>query len=213
MTANVAKSFSEMSGPELVIAFNEMVNSQLGKELGAKAVQRFADRESGLKRIEALASSIRARVGGLKRVEDEEPQQAPPKVKTTTPSEPAVAPQNDEDEMATKAKAAKTAVKRSAVQAAAPAPRTKAGQALAAFGARESSNRERLLTRLTESINKQVPLVELIKATYGNQKEENKGPLGMVLKGVQIMIDKGKLPYKLIKEKADGEISYGLHEK
>jgi hypothetical protein len=58
--------YSTMSGPELVRAFNTMANSDTGKELGTKPVNRFADTEVGRKRCEFLESSIRARVSGLK---------------------------------------------------------------------------------------------------------------------------------------------------
>lgn len=65
-------NFSVMSGPELVAMFNKMAESATGKELGIRTVTRFADTQSGIKRCEMLASSIKARKSGLAQKGDED---------------------------------------------------------------------------------------------------------------------------------------------
>ena len=64
--------FATMTGPQLVTIWNEMVLTAI--DLGSdkyKTVQRFATAEAGVKRCEALHSSIVAMRAGLARVEDE----------------------------------------------------------------------------------------------------------------------------------------------
>lgn len=204
------KSFEEMSRPELIVAFNTMVNSTLGQELGAKPVQRFADTKVGIKRCEMLASSIKARASGLKREED------PPVATKAHSASEASTPKSEEKAMGASA-AKKTATKTTrAAKAkdAGPLPKGPAG-VVAQFGARAGTNREKLLTKLAENIGKMVSFSDLITATYGRtNKEDNKGATAMVLKGVDIMIKAGKLPFELRKEKGEnGHISYGLFKK
>lgn len=65
ITTNLRGTLNELDGPALVKTFNDLASSKTGKELKAKPVQRFADRDTGIKRIEALRSSIKAREEGL----------------------------------------------------------------------------------------------------------------------------------------------------
>ena len=200
------KSFTEMSGPELVVAFNEMANSKVGQELGAKPVQRFADTKVALKRVEMLASSIKARAAGLKRHESEEPSAPQPERQ-----------ESEESTMSAAKKKASAKTAKTAKAKAAPAPKlTGAAGIVQSFGPRAGSFREKLLVKLVDNLGSQVRLNDLITSTYGREaaKEDMKGALGMVLKGVNIMILAGKLPYCLEKEKDDkGHISYGLYKK
>lgn len=205
-----AKTFTEMSGSELVVAFNEMANSTLGKELGAKPVSRFADTKVGLKRVEMLASSIKARASGLKRQEDQGTETAT-ETKTAKTTE---TPSFSEEEKEMGATAKKTTTKARKPAATGPLPKGPAG-IVAQFGARAGTNRETLLLKLAENLGKFVSLNDLITATYGrSNKEDNKGATMMVLKGVGIMITAGRLPFKLEKKKDDdGHISFGLFKK
>jgi hypothetical protein len=72
ITTNLRGTLNELDGPALVKTFNDLASSETGKELKAKPVQRFADRETGIKRIEALRSSIKAREEGLSTTNDDE---------------------------------------------------------------------------------------------------------------------------------------------
>ena len=83
------------------------------------------------------------------------------------------------------------------------------------FDCRSGTNREKLVEALASSKGKQVPRSDLLKSVYGNQKEENIGPLGMVLKGMAVMIKEGRLPYKIerTKDAETKEVSFGLHAK
>ena len=80
------------------------------------------------------------------------------------------------------------------------------------FDCRAGTNREKLVEALGAAKGKQVLRKDLLKAVYGNQKEENVAKLGMVMKGVEAMIKDGKLKYTVERQKdADTkEVSLGL---
>ncbi len=60
-----ATDFNTLSGPLLVSAYNLMVGEAEAVGLaGYRSVTRFADRESAVRRCEALKSSLKARVSG-----------------------------------------------------------------------------------------------------------------------------------------------------
>lgn len=81
------------------------------------------------------------------------------------------------------------------------------------FGLREGSNRERLVDALLAAKGKPVPISGLLKAVYGNTKEEGKGPLNMVLKGMQDMIAKNKIKMEIIRAKDDKGVTIALKAK
>lgn len=82
---------------------------------------------------------------------------------------------------------------------------------LKGFEAREGTIREKVINVLVDNLNKPVAIKDLLKAGYGNQKDENVGALRNVLKGVDVMIEKNKLPVKLENQKLDdGTGAYGL---
>ena len=57
-------SFTEMTNKELVAAYNAMVDSPAGKALGHprnRPVTKFASSKEGIKRCEAMASSLKAK--------------------------------------------------------------------------------------------------------------------------------------------------------
>jgi hypothetical protein len=74
-------NWNEMSGPELVRAFNAMAGSESGKMLNVKPVNRFGDLVIARKRCEALASSIRAYESGMKAEENRDKVVAAKRVK------------------------------------------------------------------------------------------------------------------------------------
>lgn len=187
------KTYAEMSGPELVAAYNVMAKSESGVALMARTVNRFPDAKTGIARCEALASSIRARKAGLGGTTEEA---------------------TEEDDMAKKAKktaAKKTAKVKSAKIAKVKAVDPKQAKISVEFGCRYGTNKEKLLLALHEDYRKMVPTAKLLKAVYGSQNTENTGALLMVLQGVTVAIENGKLPYEVRKERKDGTFTIGLY--
>jgi hypothetical protein len=79
------------------------------------------------------------------------------------------------------------------------------------FNVRNGTNREKLLEALYGSYKKPMTKRDLLKSVYGSASEDNKGAVQMVMKGLNVMITKGKLPYKIVKEKnAQKEITFAL---
>jgi hypothetical protein len=82
------------------------------------------------------------------------------------------------------------------------------------FELREGSNREKLVDCLLAAKGKPVTISGLLKATYGNTKDEGKGPLNMVIKGMVDMIAKKKIKMTVLREKnKDGEVTVALKAK
>jgi hypothetical protein len=69
------------------------------------------------------------------------------------------------------------------------------------FNVRSGTNREKLLEALNANYKKPVTKRDLLKAVYGSTSDENKSAVDMVMKGLYFMINKDKLPYKIVKEK------------
>jgi len=79
MTKMQFPNFSELSGTELIDQFNAMLalpQAKLLPERRYREVSRFSDRETGIKRCEALASSLRA-VAAEPEITAEEPKAQP----------------------------------------------------------------------------------------------------------------------------------------
>lgn len=81
------------------------------------------------------------------------------------------------------------------------------------FGLREGSNREKLVDCLLAAKGKPVAISDLLKAVYGSTKEEGKGPLNMVLKGMGDMIAKNKIKMDIVKAKDDKGVTIALKAK
>jgi hypothetical protein len=76
-----ARPFEQMNGAGLVAAYNRMVTEATAAGLtGYREVARFADQRSGIKRCEALQSSLAARASGLSAAERQPGVVAPPRV-------------------------------------------------------------------------------------------------------------------------------------
>jgi hypothetical protein len=80
------------------------------------------------------------------------------------------------------------------------------------FNCVPGTNREKLLEALHRRAGKQVTSADLQKAVYG-RKPQSHGALMMIVKGLEGMIKKGRLPFQVKKEKIDGAITLGLHSK
>lgn len=66
------------------------------------------------------------------------------------------------------------------------------------FGCREGTHRAKLVAYLGKHKNKELDRSTLIEEVYGKKEDKLTTPLMMVLKGARVMIDKNKLPYKVI---------------
>lgn len=78
------------------------------------------------------------------------------------------------------------------------------------FNVRSGTNREKLLEVLHKNFKKQVSKRDLMKAVYGKENPA----INMVMGGIRWMIDKDKLPYKVISDRNEQkETTFGLHPK
>lgn len=185
-----------------------------------ETVTSFADTGVALRKLNGLLATLRAPAP-----------KADPKLKPVSEPKAAKAePKKDDTEMATKntKKAPKAEASKKpkgeakapkAAKVAAPpvkAP-THAGNVAAStvretFEAREGSNRDKLLMALAEKQGKPVLVSEVLKAVYGSKNDENRSKLMMVLKGLTVSIETGKLPFAIHKTKNDeGEMTLGLY--
>lgn len=173
-------NMAEVSTSALVAAHNAAAEM-----LGQKTVSKFQDRATAERRTRAMVSQI---TDLSKRPEPFREGEA------AQPSAPVV--------QGTKEQASK------------PADTPKPSGALD-FGERPGSKRERLIKILVRNRNEYVTLADLIGAVYGGNVnefmiDEMKGPLMMVMKGMEAMIEKRKLPVKIVKQKQGKDIKYGL---
>lgn len=81
------------------------------------------------------------------------------------------------------------------------------------FELRAGSNKEKLVDALLAAKGKALGMSALLKATYGNSKEENKGALMMVMKGVTGSIENNKIKLTLVKAKEGKETTFALKAK
>lgn len=212
-------NFKTLAGPQLVVEYNKMAESNIGWELNIKPVKKFSDTLTGIKRCEALALSIKTRKEGG--AVEETAQTTNSEVSMS--DENAVAP-TEETPMTTPEKKEKKAKAKKTAKAAKPAKTEKKAVATngsgvkqekiaVEFDARAGSYREKLLVTLHNGFRKQVTVNALLKGVYGNMNTENKGALMMVMKGALATIKKNRLPYQIKKEKnaETKEISFGLY--
>jgi hypothetical protein len=74
------------------------------------------------------------------------------------------------------------------------------------WGIREGTNRDRLIRAMLKEPPK--TLAQLAEAVYGDPTKV--GAVSMVLKGISVTIDKGGLPYTIVKSKGEGGTTYAL---
>ena len=174
------KNFQELSGSALVEAFNAMAASKEGVALGAKSVTRFSDTKTGVKRCEALASSIRAHREGQKAEAERDKKPA----KGAVEGKPARAPAKEK-----------------------PEPKkhdTNFGKVT------KGSNRDKLLERLLAAKGEFLSRNDLMVAVYGVADKDHRGRLAMVLKGLGQLIASRKLSYKLETRKEGKDTAVAL---
>jgi hypothetical protein len=85
----------------------------------------------------------------------------------------------------------------------------KADKVIEAFGAREGTNRAKLLARLARDIGRSVPVTALAKAVYGTS-DAPRAPLMMVMKGALATVADKKPGYKIIKSGKGRETAFRL---
>jgi hypothetical protein len=195
MTTKVA----DMTGPELVAAYNELAESEAGKLCHLRPVQRFSTREAGIARLEAAQSSIKAYREGIKGLPEEAPAVEAGVAEGDSKKKPAKAPKE--------AKAPKAPKKNAPIEG--------ENAILTSFQAREGTNRKRMLHALCQHFGSQIAIPDLIKATYGKDADvvKLKGPFSMVLGGATVMIKKHHLPYQIKKGKDGKTPTVGLYHK
>lgn len=94
------------------------------------------------------------------------------------------------------------------------APSHNKAKILEGFGAREGTNRAKLLGALADSAGKGIKTDQLLKACYGSLNEKNRGALKMVMAGARKTIEAEKLPYQIVVSKNEkGEQTIGLFAK
>jgi hypothetical protein len=196
-----------MNGPQLVAAFNQIVGevAAAGQPGLLRKVNKFADVQTGIQRCEAAWSALVAALDSADAVQREEVSATAPEAAPVRVEEPVMAAKKVRAKKAKTPKVAKVKTPKSA---------KKATNGIAAeFGCRAGSIREKLLLALHGE--KSVMLKHLMAKLYGNQSAEHRGPTIMVLKGLEGMIKKGKLPYSVVKTKDPDtkEISYALQAK
>lgn len=199
--------FTTMNGPQLVAAFNQIVGevAAAGQPGLLRKVNKFADVQTGIQRCEAAWSALVAALDSADAVQREEVSATAPEAAPVRVEEPVMAAKKVRAKKAKTPKVAKVKTPKSA---------KKATNGIAAeFGCRAGSIREKLLLALHGE--KSVMLKHLMAKLYGNQSAEHRGPTIMVLKGLEGMIKKGKLPYSVVKTKDPDtkEISYALQAK
>lgn len=168
MEPNKPKAYADMSLSELVIVYNAMANSPVGKSCELKAVQNFRDKNTAVRRCTGAEVMIRAATktpDAIERLNGKVPADAKPK----------------EKEKKTKSE----------------------------FGVRSGTNREKLIQAMLREPPKTA--YELSEALYGDP--DKVGAMKMVMKGIIVAIEKGELPYTIVKEKDERGTTYVLKEK
>lgn len=196
-------NFEKMNGPQLVEAFNTMVAEHSaylstmtdGPLAKFKSVSKFRDRATGVARCTELEAALAKHNA---EVANDKPSAAgivwdpAVRIEKRKPEQ-----ESESEDMATKKKAV-------AKKAVAKEPRE---------GVRSGSNRDKLFKRLEKSLGSQVKVESLVTAVYGSEnKEDMKGPLNMVMKGLISVISTQKMPFRIVKEKEGREVTFGLHK-
>lgn len=183
-------NLEEMTGPDLVKAYNELAVIAVGLGIKVETVKRFSDQKTGIKRVDELYKVVCEKSG------KEEVDMATTASKKKGAAKKKAAPK-------------KTAAKKAAKS---KEPKKKADGIAGECGVRAGSNRELLLKRLAQDKGKQVPVQYLVTAVYG-AKEGSVGAVSLVMKGLIVNLKSSKAPYEIRKNKDDKGITYGLFNK
>lgn len=208
------QNYGRMSGPELLAAYNTMigevtaymavVGTEAGKALASfKPVGKFSDRQTGIKRCQALDSAL------AKATKADPEMQA--KIEAAKVREPAT--KIEKTKPVTEGTPATDAPKKSkATKPATDAPKEKKTRVPAAGSEiRPGSNRDLLFQRLHSSLGKPVHENDLMIAVYGKATPELRGPLNMIIKGFrEVQLEGLKMPFTLERSKNGKDVTYRL---
>lgn len=200
-------------------------------------VKRFTDRKAAERRCAQIEAAVQgvANVGKLEAApeasaETEATQDTPeeafevempePEAPTTTENEPtAETGETKESDMATKKAAKKTGKKASPKKTVKKAgmktgAKTGNGHGPGDHGmVGKGTNREKLLALFEKHKGYQVSVSQMMKAVYGEARKDLKGPIMMVMKGLQIVFKTQKKPWEFRKTRENKENYFGLYNK
>jgi hypothetical protein len=204
--------YDKLDENELARAYNTLVDTARAKGLDRfRPVTRFKDKNEGLKYIELIESSIRAREVAERaaKLADKTPRQKGEATPQPVPEKPEQTAKDD-DTMASVKKGAKKGAKKASAKKAAKAPKAaaakkeyerptgKAGEFTAKLGTRPGTNRDKLALVLFANLGKMVPAEKVCKEVYG--KSEYSPKINNVLNGLRDDIDAAKAPFNIKRE-------------
>lgn len=201
------KNVSEMTTAEILIDYNAKA-AMLDRPL----VKRFSDRAAAEKRYVQIVAATAGVSGAGKAVKKDLTNGA---VAATVQRMAAETVAMTADTVAavadTVAATAKTVAKAAKAAEAPKEPKVSApGTNDGEMKVREGSKRALLIKVLTENLNKQVSITDLMKAVFGRASKEMKGPLMMNLKGFQEVQMKSN--QEIRKTRENKENYFGLYE-
>jgi hypothetical protein len=155
--------YEKMTAEQLTVAYGQLVEEARAQGLDRFRPMRFKEKDEGLKYVEAIESSIRARAASEKAAKAEGQRKAA--------TQPTPQPVEKETEMASKKngskkKAApkKAAAKKAAAPKAVERPAGKAGEFTAKIGTRPGTATDKLALFLFANLGKMVPLTKVPEA-------------------------------------------------
>jgi hypothetical protein len=187
-------SIENMSGPEMVAAFNEIAS-----KLGETPVNKFKDKATAIRRLEAIRAKANGSIAEQARLAKQEPD---------LPEDPVEAKKilqeefGDPDLPAPTKEKAKGRAKKKAAEPPAEVDVDSASSIVTAFAPRPGTNLERVVDYLVTNLDHYVTASDLISVTYG-KKGGALGPLLMVLEGVKAKIASRSLPLELRRERSE----------
>ncbi len=194
----VVKDMADRAEKNLPSVYNKLADEALALGLtGIKHVNRFANSETGEKRINDLRASIKAFKSGDSAERRTKRESAT--MKTSAKRKPAAK---------AKGKATKATTTRRAIKS--DSARTPRDGIVGVFGTRAETNREKLLLKLSSPLGKKNNILDVCKAVYGNQSDTSQASLVNVVGGLSAMIENGKLPYTLTREGRGDEATLTL---
>lgn len=193
--------------------YNRLVNEAITMGLsGYKPIAtHFRDAATGVKRCEALASAIEAHKARAR----EAPTTTTEEKASTTEEQPSTTTEQPTEELekemrSTVKKESKatrmkrvvtnaTASKKQAAAAARTSVKEKRDGIAGEFGTREGAKNDKLLLALNAKKNKPQPIEDVLTVIYGKGAKwpKDRVKFGGVLAGLNGMIEKNKLPYKI----------------
>lgn len=202
--AKTSSQYDGMASDALLRAYNENVEIARSKGLDHyKPMVQFSDRESAIKHLDSIDSSIRAAVEASKAEltgkRKREPTKAELRVEGTKAVKAFTKKKKAEE------KEAKAAAKATVKEETKTPPPRKGGKSASAtgnfiedVGVREGTNKEKLASLLIKNVNKSLTMTEVCKHVYG--KSDNPAIVN-VIGGLINNIKEKKLNYQIKREK------------